>query len=69
MVSREGQLQWQKKTDNNSMRMDIPKDMLTDARSVPVEGGKYIVASLPEYDDVRPILKIVNEALASAGKK
>lgn len=69
MLSREGQLQWQKKTDNNSLRMDVPKGMLTDQRQIPKAGEKYLNASLPQYEDVTPVLKIVEEALAKAAKK
>jgi ABC-type Fe3+ transport system substrate-binding protein len=69
LLSKEGQLQWQQKTDNNSLRTNISKSMLTDQRSVPREGIKYLNASLPQYEDVRPLLKIVNEALAKTGKK
>jgi ABC-type Fe3+ transport system substrate-binding protein len=69
LLSKEGQLQWQKKSDNNSLRMDIPKSMLTDQQAVTIEGKKYLNASLPEYEDVKPLLKIVEEALAKAGKK
>ena len=69
LLSREGQIQWQRKADNNSLRMDIPKDMLTDQRTVPKEGGKYLITSLPQYEDVTPILKIVDEAMTQAGKK
>lgn len=69
LFSREGQIQWQKKTDNNSLRMDIPKEMLTDQRTVPKEGGRYLVTSLPQYEDVAPIMKLVDEAMAKAGKK
>jgi len=69
LLSREGQLQWQKRTDNNSLRVDIPKGMLTDQRSVPKEGVKYLNASLPQYEDVKPLLRIVEEALAKSGKK
>jgi ABC-type Fe3+ transport system substrate-binding protein len=69
LLSKEGQLQWQRKTDNNSLRTDIAKNMLTDQRSVPREGVKYLNASLPQYEDVTPLLKIVNEALAKAGRK
>jgi iron(III) transport system substrate-binding protein len=69
LLSREGQLQWQKRTDNNSLRMDIPKDMLSDPRLVPKEGGKYLITSLPQYEDVKPLLKIVDEALAKASKR
>jgi len=68
ILSKEGQLQWQKKSDNNSLRMDIPKDMLTDQRSIPKEGVKYLNASLPQYEDVTPIMKIVEATLGKAGK-
>lgn len=69
LLSREGQLQWQRKTDNNSLRADIPKEMLSDKRSVPQEGVKYLNASLPQYEDVTAVLKIVNEALGKTGKR
>ena len=68
LLSKEGQLQWQKKSDNNSLRVDIPKEMLSDQKSVPKEGGKYLNTSLPEYEDVQPLLKIVEEALKTAKK-
>lgn len=68
LVSREGQLQWQEKTDNNSLRTDILKNMLSDQRSVPQEGASYLNASLPQYEDVKPILKIIEEASAKAVK-
>jgi iron(III) transport system substrate-binding protein len=68
LLSKEGQLQWQKKTDNNSLRMDIPKEMLSDQKSIPKEGGKYLNTSLPEYEDVQPLLKIVEEALKTVKK-
>ena len=69
MLSREGQIQWQKKTNNNSLRMDIPKEMLTDQHEIPKPGEKYLNASLPQYEDVKPLLKIVEEALAKGGKR
>ena len=68
VLSREGQTQWQKKTDNNSLRMDIPKDMLSDQREIPKAGEKYLNASLPQYEDVKPVLKILEAALAKSGK-
>jgi iron(III) transport system substrate-binding protein len=68
VLSREGQTQWQKKTDNNSLRMDIPKNMLTDQREIPKVGEKYLNASLPQYEDVKPVLKILEAALAKTGK-
>jgi iron(III) transport system substrate-binding protein len=69
LLSKEGQIQWQKKTDNNSLRVDIPKGMLTDQNSVPTEGKKYLITSLPQYEDVTPVLKIVEEALTGKSKK
>jgi iron(III) transport system substrate-binding protein len=68
ILSKEGQLQWQKKSDNNSLRMDIPKDMLTDQKAIPKEGVKYLNASLPQYEDVKPLMKIVEATLGKAGK-
>ena len=68
LLSKEGQLQWQKKSDNNSLRTDIPKEMLSDQRSIPKEGNKYLNASLPEYEDVQPLFKIVEEALKTVKK-
>lgn len=69
LLSKEGQIQWQKKSDNNSLRRDIPKDMLSDPRLVPREEGKYLITSLPQYEDVKPLLQLIDEALAKAGKR
>jgi iron(III) transport system substrate-binding protein len=69
LLSKEGQIKWQEKTDNNSLRIDISKKMLSDPASVPKENGKYMISSLPQYADVEPVLKIVDEALTKAGKK
>jgi iron(III) transport system substrate-binding protein len=68
VLSREGQTQWQKKTDNNSLRMDIPKEMLTDQSEIPKAGEKYLNSSLPQYEDVKPVLKILEAALAKTAK-
>jgi iron(III) transport system substrate-binding protein len=69
LLSKEGQIKWQEKTDNNSLRIDISKKMLSDPASVPKGNGKYMISSLPQYADVEPVLKIVDEALTKAGKK
>jgi iron(III) transport system substrate-binding protein len=69
LLSKEGQLKWQEQTDNNSLRTDIPKGMLTEPQSVPKAGGRYMNTSLPQYQDIEAALKIVDEALAKAGKK
>jgi hypothetical protein len=49
--------------------MDIPKKMLSDPTSIPKEKGKHINSSLPQYQDIDTALKIVDDALAKAGKK
>ena len=69
LLSKEGQLKWQEKSDNNSLRTDIAKTMLSDPTSIPKEKGKYINASLPQYQDIDAALKIVDDALDKAGKK
>ncbi len=68
ILSREGQTVWQTKSDNNSMRMDIPKDMLTKKHSIAKAGGGYLVSSLPEYRDVSGLKKLVRKARADAAK-
>ena len=68
VLSRQGQTEWQKKTDNNTLRTDIPKDMLSDQSEIPKPGEKYLNASLPQYQDVKPVLKILETALAKTGK-
>jgi len=50
--------------------MDIPKEALKfKGVQAPKAGGKYINASLPQYQDIDTALKIIDEALARAGKK
>jgi ABC-type Fe3+ transport system substrate-binding protein len=69
LLSKDGQLKWQEKSDNNSLRLDIPKKMLSDPTSIPKEKGQYINSSLPQYQDISAALKIVDDALAKSGKK
>jgi ABC-type Fe3+ transport system substrate-binding protein len=69
LLSKEGQLKWQEKSDNNSLRTDIPKNMLSDPTAIPSAKGRYMNTSLPQYQDVDGALKIIDEALAKAGKK
>jgi hypothetical protein len=35
---------------------------------IPKEGGKYLLSSLPQYEDVEPLRKLVDEVLAQAKK-
>jgi iron(III) transport system substrate-binding protein len=68
-LSRDGQLIWQKLTGRNSFRTDIPKDMIEfKEEQVPKEGGKYLLSSLPQYEDVAPLRKLVDEVLATKQK-
>jgi iron(III) transport system substrate-binding protein len=72
-LSREGQVSLQSDaarggTGTDSMRIDIPKD------DVPLnyrrrEKGNYLFVARPELSDTRPIVEIVNKALAEAAKK
>ncbi len=69
-LSREGQRTWQKYTGANSFRTDIPKDMLPLGRAqVPMEGKQYLMTSLPQYEEVKPLRKLVDEALGDARRK
>ena len=69
-LSREGQLIWQKLTGRNSFRTDIPKDMIPfREEQVPKEGGKYLLSSLPQYEDIKPLRKLVDEVLAQVKQK
>jgi iron(III) transport system substrate-binding protein len=72
LLSRKGQITLQKNmlnTENpaDSLRIDIPKDdvPLLNRR---VDGVKYIDTSKPEWQDMKPILDVMNEALKAAGK-
>lgn len=69
-LSRDGQLIWQKLTGRNSFRTDIPKDMIPyKEEQVPKEGGKYLLSSLPQYEEVKPLRKLVDEVLAQVKAK
>ncbi|MBM4261397.1 MAG: extracellular solute-binding protein [Deltaproteobacteria bacterium] len=72
LLSRKGQMALQKSmngTENpaDSLRIDIPKDDVHPL-SRRVEGVKYLDTSKPEWQDMKPILEVMNEALKSAGK-
>lgn len=74
LLSRKGQSALQKEVAKaggnvpDSLRIDVPKD------DVPLDnrrmaGVHYLDTGRPEWIDMRPIHKIINEALAEAGKK
>lgn len=61
LLSREGQIAYQRIFPFfNSLRIDIPKDELSPDRQR-LEGGNYVVTERPEWMDMKPILKNVNE--------
>jgi ABC-type Fe3+ transport system substrate-binding protein len=69
-LSRDGQLAWQKLTGRNSFRTDITKETIPfKEEQVPKEGGKYLLSSLPQYEDVKPLRKLVDEVLAETKKR
>ena len=69
-LSRDGQLAWQKLTGRNSFRTDISKDMiLYKDEQVPKEGAKYLLSSLPQYEDIKPLRKLVDDVLAQVKQK
>ncbi len=74
-LSREGQLDFQKISAKyieagaeGSLRIDIPKDDIP-PRNQLAPGVHYIPQWAPEMFDMKPILKVFNEAIAEAGKK
>jgi len=71
-LSREGQINFQKalgKADEgapDSLRIDIPKDDV-DPKSRRIEGVNYLETD--QWLTMKPVLKVVDEALTQAGKK
>jgi len=60
-LSREGQTVYQRiARDKDSLRTDIPKDtVLPHVRRV--EGGNYLMLENPEWRDMAPVFKLVEE--------
>lgn len=71
LLSREGQIHFQRILQIwgiDSMRDDIPKDgVIPENRRA--RGVKYLPTHLPQYQDTKPALKIVDQALREARKK
>lgn len=72
LLSRKGQMALQKSmfnTENpaDSLRIDIPKDDVP-VLSRRVDSVKYLDTSKPEWQEMKPILDVMNEALKAAGK-
>jgi iron(III) transport system substrate-binding protein len=68
ILSRDGQLTWQKITHDNSLRIDISKETVP-KETVPVEGKKYMFMSSPEFGDIAPLRKLVEEVLPEGKRK
>jgi iron(III) transport system substrate-binding protein len=72
LLSRDGQTAYQNgfaQTDDviESMREDIPKDIIP-APHRRVKGAKYVYSGRPEWIDMAPVQKLVNEALGQTQK-
>lgn len=66
LLSREGQILWQRHSKTNSLRVDIPKDDVHEA-FVPKEGVKYFMATSYQYQDPelgKSLQKLIDDALA-----
>ena len=72
-LSREGQAAIQKEmvlsgSGADSMRVGISKDDVTPTYRRR-DGAKYFFVARSEFNDMRPIYKVINDALAAAGKQ
>jgi len=69
-LSREGQIRLQtlKGGFSNSRRMDIPRDRIPPNRQLK-KGGNYVEVDTAERISTKPMLKIINAALAQAEKR
>jgi ABC-type Fe3+ transport system substrate-binding protein len=69
LLSREGQSAIQKEAEtNDSLRIDIPKGEIAPAVRRR-DGAKYVVTWTPEWMDMDPIQKLVNQLLGETKKK
>lgn len=67
-LSRRGQIVYQESHgDRDSLRIDIPKDRVPAAQRR-LAGRKYFFVEGPEYMDVKPAVKIIDDALAGKGR-
>jgi ABC-type Fe3+ transport system substrate-binding protein len=61
LLSREGQIAYQRATRGDSRRTDIPKDGVRPS-TMRVEGANYVETDSPERRNMEPIRKIVSES-------
>jgi iron(III) transport system substrate-binding protein len=68
LLSRDGQIHFQKifseQDPTTSLREDVPKDHVPSAYRL-VTGQKFLPAYRPEYVDIKPALKVIEEAVAT----
>jgi len=68
LLSREGQMAWQKRTRQNSLRIDIPKDGLR-PENTPIAGQTYDFHSTEEvYNRSKDVMAYVRRLLNKLGK-
>ena len=56
LLSREGQMAWQRRTTHNSLRIDIPKEGLN-PKNTPIPGQSYTFMSTEKYYRTRKEIK------------
>ncbi len=67
-LSRRGQTVYQESHgDRDSLRTDIPKDIVPTAQRR-IAGRKYFFVELPEYMEVKPAVKIIDDALGGKAR-
>ena len=67
-LSRRGQIVYQESHgDRDSLRADVPKDKFPAAQRR-IAGRKYFFVELPEYMEVKPAMKIIDDALAGKAR-
>jgi len=67
LLSREGQIEFQKRDGSDSIRIDIPKHMVS-RENRRIEGADYFEGDDPRFSDRRPADKLLNEIFAKTGK-
>jgi iron(III) transport system substrate-binding protein len=67
LLSREGQIEFQKRDGSDSFRIDIPKHNVS-PENRRIEGRDYFEGDDPRFSDRRPADKLLNEIFVNTGK-
>jgi iron(III) transport system substrate-binding protein len=67
LLSREGQIEFQKRDGSDSFRIDIPKQNVS-RENRRIEGTAYFEGDDPRFSDRRPADKLLNEIFVKVGK-